>query len=83
MASRTLLAPGRLQSIPFDRTRMISRKLTKGSRLLVALNVNKHAYAQINYGTGKDVSDEDLNDGKTPLQIRWRNDSYIRIPISK
>jgi len=83
MTSRTLLTPDSLQSIPFDRTRLVSRKLSKGSRLLVALNVNKHAYAQINYGTGKDVSDEDLSDAKTPLQVRWRNDSFISIPISK
>lgn len=83
MTTRTLLTPGQLESIPFDRTRMVSRKLSKGSRLLVTLNVNKNAYAQINYGTGKDVSDEDINDAKTSLQIQWRNDSFIRIPVSK
>lgn len=62
---------------------MVSRKLSKGSRLLVMLNVNKTAYAQINYGTGKDVSDEDITDARVPLKIKWQNDSYIKIPISK
>ena len=83
MSVRRLLTPGKLESIPFDRTRMVSRKLNKGSRLLVTLNINKNPYAQINYGTGKDVSDEDINDAKTPLQIKWHNDSYIKIPVWK
>ena len=81
MSVRKLLAPGKVESIPFDKTRMTSRRLSRGSRLLVALNVNKHAYAQINYGTGKDVSDEDISDAKVPLKIKWRNDSYVKIPI--
>jgi predicted acyl esterase len=83
MSVRKLLTPGKLESISFDRTRMVSRRLSKGSRLLVTFNVNKSAFAQINYGTGKDVSDEDINDAKTPLQIKWRNDSYVSIPIWK
>lgn len=83
MSVRRLLTPGKLESISFDKTRMVSRKLGKGSRLLVTLNVNKNPSAQINYGTGKDVSDEDVNDAKTPLQIKWRNDSYVKIPIWK
>jgi putative CocE/NonD family hydrolase len=81
MSMRRLLTPGKVESIPFDRTRMVSRRLSKGSRLLVILNINKHPYAQINYGTGKDVSDEDINDAKPPLQIKWHNDSYVKIPI--
>jgi putative CocE/NonD family hydrolase len=83
MSVRKLLTPGRVESIPFERTRMTSRRLSKGSRLLVTLNINKNPFAQINYGTGKDVSDEDINDAKTPLQIKWRNDSYVRVPIWK
>lgn len=81
MAKRRLLRPGRTESIPFTKTRMVSRRLGKGSRLLVTLNVNRNAYAQINYGTGRDVSDEDINDAKVPLRIRWQNDSYVKIPV--
>ena len=80
---RHLLTPGRVESIPFDRTRMISRKLEKGSRLLVTLNVNKNRFCQINYGTGKDVSDEDISDAKVPLQVKWYGDSYLKIPVSR
>lgn len=83
MSVRKLLTPGKVESIAFDRTRMVSRRLSKGSRLLVTLNVNKNPFAQINYGTGRDVSDEDIRDANTPLQIKWRNDSYVRIPIWK
>ncbi len=81
MSVRKLLTPGKLESIPFDKTRMVSRQLSRGSRLLITLNVNKNPYAQINYGTGKDVSDEDITDAKVPLQIKWQSDSYIKIPI--
>ena len=68
MSIRRLLTPGRVESIPFEKTRMVSRRLSKGSRLLVTLNVNKNPFAQINYGTGKDVSDEDISDAKVPLK---------------
>jgi putative CocE/NonD family hydrolase len=83
MSVRQLLTPGKVEAIPFDQTKMVSRKLSKGSRLLLTLNVNKHAFAQINYGTGKDVSDEDVNDAKAPLQVAWHNDSYVKVPIWK
>ncbi|MCB0834461.1 MAG: CocE/NonD family hydrolase [Bacteroidetes bacterium] len=80
---RHLLTPGRVESIPFEKTRMVSKKLGKGSRLLITLDINKNPFAQINYGTGKEVSDEDISDAEIPLNIRWYNDSYVRIPIWK
>jgi uncharacterized protein len=83
MSIRKLLTPGKVESIPFDRIRMVSRQLKKGSRLLVVLTINKNSFAQINYGIGKDVSDETIADAKTPLQIKWYNDSYVKIPIWK
>jgi putative CocE/NonD family hydrolase len=83
MSRRRLLVPGAVETIPFERTRMVSRLLSKGSRLLLTLNVNRNPYAQINYGTGKDVSDEDISDAGVPLQVKWRNDSLVRIPITR
>jgi len=83
MAVRRLLTPGRLESIPFDRTPLTSRQLAAGSRLLVRLNVNKNAFAQVNYGTGKDVSDESIADAKEPLRVQWSTESYIKIPVSR
>jgi putative CocE/NonD family hydrolase len=83
MSVRKLLCPGTAVAIPFFRTRMVSRQLSKGSRLLVVLNIDKNPFAQINYGTGKDVSDETIGDAKEPLIIQWHNDSYITIPLMK
>lgn len=83
MSKRNLLVPGKTESIPFERTRMTSRQLSKGSRLLVVLNINKDSFHQVNYGTGKDVSDETIMDAKEPLKIKWYNDSFIKIPASK
>lgn len=81
MAKRQLLAPEKIESIPFSRTRMVSKVINKGSRLVVLANVNKNRFAQVNYGTGKDVSDETIEDAKAPLKIRWYNSSYVDIPL--
>lgn len=81
MNKRVLLTPGKRTLIPFDRTPLISRRMSVGSRLLVMLTVNKNSFAQVNYGTGKDVSDESLADAKEPLHVRWYNDSYVTVPI--
>ncbi|MCI0607405.1 hypothetical protein L0156_30875 [bacterium] len=83
MSIRRLLIPGKIETIPFNKTRMVCRMLSKGSRLLITLNVNKNPYAQINYGTGRDVSDENIRDAKIPLQIHWYYQSYVNIPIWK
>lgn len=80
-SKRQLLVPGKLESIPFSNTRMVSKKIEKGSRLLILLNVNKNPFEQINYGTGKEVSDENIRDAKVPLQVKWRNDSWIKVPV--
>lgn len=70
MTVRHLLTPGKVESIPFDRTYMVSRQLSRGSRLLITLDINKGPFEQINYGTGRDVSDEDISDAKVPLRIK-------------
>ena len=80
---RQLLIPNEITSFPFTNVRMTSRKLSKGSRLVIVLNVNKHAYEQLNYGSGKDVSDETIEDAGEPLIVKWYNDSFIKFPIKK
>ncbi len=81
MSVKKLLRPGVREKIPFCRTRLVSRQLSKGSRLMVVLNINKNPFAQINYGTGREVSDETIKDGKVPLKIKWYTDSFIDIPV--
>jgi hypothetical protein len=83
MSERVLLKPGKRTSIPFERTPLVSRRMSVGSRLLMLLTVNKNAFAQVNYGTGRDVSDESIEDAKEPLQIRWYNSSYVTVPIER
>jgi len=80
---RHLLTPGKLAVIPFERTRMVSRQLARGSRLVVVINVNKNAFAQVNHGTGKDVSDESTADAGKPLEVQWYGDSFVKIPIRR
>ncbi|MBS1492386.1 MAG: CocE/NonD family hydrolase [Bacteroidetes bacterium] len=80
---RNLLQPGKKEVIDFDNTRLVCKQINIGSRLLIILNVNKHPYDVINYGSGKDVNDETMNDAGEPLQIKWFNDSYIKIPVWK
>jgi uncharacterized protein len=82
MSRRHLLTPGKIETIPFSRTGIISRQLSRGSRFLVLLTVEKSPFSQVNYGTGKDVSDESIADAKEPLTVRWYNDSSIDMPIS-
>lgn len=80
-AKRQLLQPGKKIHTPFDITRFISKKINKGSRLVVLLNINKHPFEVINYGSGKPVSEETISDAGEPLSIKWYNESYIRIPV--
>lgn len=81
--TRQLLKSDMNETIPFSNTRLVSKKLSKGSRLLVILDVNKNPFSQLNYGTGKDVSDETIKDAEEPLKIKWYTDSYVNIPILK
>jgi putative CocE/NonD family hydrolase len=83
ITKRNLLKPNEIESIPFSNTHLVSKKLSKGSRLLVAINVNKNPFSQLNYGTGKEVSDETIEDSKEPLKVKWYNDSYVKIPVWK
>jgi hypothetical protein len=51
-----------------------------GSRLLVLVDAIKIP-AQVNYGTGKDVSDESIKDAGDPLKIEIRSGSYSEVPL--
>lgn len=81
MTTRHLLTPGQWTDVPLQRTRMTGRRIAKGSRLLVVVDVLKDAEHQVNHGTGKDVSDESVADAGAPLRIEWSTDSSLRIPL--
>jgi uncharacterized protein len=80
-SSRKLLKPNKVEIIVFDKTRMVSKKISKGSKLVILLNTNKQPFEIINYGSGKDVATETINDAGEPMQIKWLNDSFISIPV--
>ncbi len=77
---RKLLKPGKLQVVKFETT-MVSRQMLPGSRLLVLVDAIKNPSAQVNYGTGKDVSDESVKDAGDPLKIEIQGGSFFEIPL--
>jgi hypothetical protein len=82
-SERRLLTPGKRQRLDFRAIRLMSRQLQPGSRIVVVLSVIKETGRQINYGTGKDVSDETIQDAGAPLRIQWFADSYVELPIKR
>ncbi|MDC0712185.1 CocE/NonD family hydrolase [Stigmatella sp. ncwal1] len=78
---RQLLKPGERLQLDFKSGRMTSRRFQRGSRLAVVLSVIKEPWIQINYGTGKDVSSETLEDAKEPLRIQWHGGTFIEVPV--
>jgi predicted acyl esterase len=83
MTRRRLLTPQQIETIKLENTLLVSRQLSKGSRLLLVLDVNRGPFAQVNYGTGKDVSDESIADAQEALRVEWFNDSYVEIPVTR
>lgn len=81
LVTRRLFVPGKLRTVAFDRSRFVSRYMEKGSRLMLVLDVVKSPYAEINYGTGGDVSRENISDAQAPLRVRWSTGSYITVPV--
>jgi putative CocE/NonD family hydrolase len=82
-SKRQLLSPGKKEMIEINNSYFVSKRLNKGSRIVVKVGILKRPAWQINYGTGKDVSDESMKDGLIPLEIRWSNQSYFKLPVYK
>jgi predicted acyl esterase len=80
LTNRRLLAPGERQRLSFTSVRLMSRLCQPGSRLVVVLSIIKNPGQQINYGTGRVVSDETIADAGEPLTIRWLGSSFLDLP---
>ncbi|WP_084203498.1 CocE/NonD family hydrolase [Psychroserpens damuponensis] len=78
---RVLLTPNEFTEISFNNSKLISKKIEKGSHIVIVVNVNKNNNAQINYGSGKDVNEENIKDAVIPLQINFTGNSSISLPI--
>jgi predicted acyl esterase len=80
---RALLQPGIPQTLIFESQTVTARLLAAGSRIIAIVAVPKTTDIQINYGTGRDVSDESTADAKMPLRIRFLQDSYLDIGVRR
>jgi putative CocE/NonD family hydrolase len=83
MSERELLTPNKKVILPIVNARMTAKLIKKGSRLIMVLDVNKNADAQVNMGSGKAVNDETIADAGEKLELKWFNDSQINIPLKK
>jgi putative CocE/NonD family hydrolase len=81
--TRHLLTPGRRERFDFTSIRLASHLCRAGSRLVVVLSGVRNPGQQINYGTGKDVSDETIADAGEPLKVRWSNRSWLELPVRR
>jgi len=79
---RQLLQPGTRTLLRLEYPGPLARLVKAGGRLVVLLGVQKQRDAQINYGTGKDVSDETMADAGEPLRVRVFGSSYATFPIA-
>ncbi len=79
--TRNLLNKNKIQNLKVTESLFTSKKISKDSRLLLVVSVIKSPLSQVNYGTGKPVSDENIKDSGEPLQIKWYDDSFIKIPV--
>jgi uncharacterized protein len=80
-SERTLLTPGKATAVPFRQDYLFSRYVGKGSRLLLTVNVNYNAFAEVNYGSGKDVAVEGIGDAGAPMKVDWLTSSYVRLRL--
>jgi putative CocE/NonD family hydrolase len=78
---RRLLQPGHAHTLAFQSQTLTARLISAGSRIVAVVGVPKRPDIQINYGTGRDVSDESIIDAKLPLIIRWSAGSYLDLGV--
>jgi predicted acyl esterase len=78
---RHLLTPGVPQTLELEMG-PVSRLFRPGSRLVVLLGVNKERDAEVNYGSGKEVSTESIADAGEPLSVKWMGGSSIDVPLA-
>ncbi|WP_295125532.1 CocE/NonD family hydrolase [uncultured Chitinophaga sp.] len=81
-SKRQLLQPGVPQTVPVTGF-FTSKRIEKGSRLVIAVDVMNSRGTQVNYGTGAAVETETLQDAHEPLQIQWLGNSEVKIPVEK
>ncbi|MEO8577628.1 MAG: CocE/NonD family hydrolase [Gemmatimonadales bacterium] len=79
---RVLLTTGRRTVLPFENNRLTSKRIGKGSRIVVVVAVMKNPSQQINYGTGKVVAEETIRDAGEKLRIEWVTGAFVDVPFT-
>ena len=81
-----LVKPGEVNLYTFDSFFITARTLKKGSRLFVVISSYGGSFNQLNYNSGKDVSDQTGADAKVAhvkLHLSKKYPSYLKIPVVK
>ena len=55
--------------------------LAAGSQLVAVVRVNKNPQSQLNYGSGKDPSDETMADARQAVRVRVQSGSTLLLPV--
>ena len=79
--SRRLLDPGKTQHIAIRSGRVVARRMSRGSRVVALLSIPRGPEREINYGSGKPVSSETVEDAGDPLMIEFSPDTKLMLPI--
>lgn len=80
--TRQLLTPGKSTRLEITSQTVAGRLLAKGSRLVAVVSVPKSPDRQINYGTGRGVSDESIEDAGVPLQVTFSASSSLDVGVT-
>jgi hypothetical protein len=80
---RHLLTPGQATILDFESQMLTARQLAVGSRIVAVVAVPKQPEIQINYGTGRDVSDESIADAREPLRLALSPSSYLELGFQR
>lgn len=77
---RTLLQPGAVERVPLNATRVTSRVVDAGSRIVAVVRLNKNAQSEINYGSGTLPSEETFAEARR-IRVRVTQGSRLCIPV--
>jgi uncharacterized protein len=80
---RHLLAFGTAQWLAFTGERITAVRVESGARLVMVLRVSKRPDREINYGSGRAVSDESIAAGRIPVRLSLLRGSYLDLPITE
>jgi len=83
LSTRRLLTPGKRETFDFTSRVLFSRRMGQGSRIVVVIGPIKGPGQQINYGSGKEVNDETIQDAGAPLELRILPGSSIALPVRR